>query len=397
MVNQKDPQAEERHTLEALEQFAGEDASAAAAAFDWLFPRTERYLYHVYKTTALQNEDIADLIQEVRIRAWERRRTFRNLGFAAWLGWLRRIARNLMLDFLDKRGSEVIPDWPWEEEEDLQLLDMLDQSVGKELFYLADVIWLELEATLTPEENHCRLLAAQLYYLDHWSSEEILALFTHREPDKQPLTRSQLDSWLTATGTLRYLAFNELCYHPERLTAHLLGCSNMVSAAMLDAILMEATSHPDKACPFRDWSWEETQAIIWRYFRGVEAHVIENHLHIGLTAEQLQALYVRCSAQFPFIDKIKALRAWLDGLFAVGVDRNHILREPELWQRLVFEYRYRYELPIREIYERIAPAAKQIGYIISLEMLMVWLSGNRLLKRLQRYYMDKERRIEALA
>ncbi|HLK60233.1 MAG TPA: sigma-70 family RNA polymerase sigma factor [Chthonomonadaceae bacterium] len=398
-----DQKAEERRTLEALEQFAGEDTSAAAAAFDWLFPRIERFLYHVYKTTSLPSEEIADLIQEVRIRAWERRRTFRNLGFAAWLGWLRRVAHNLMVDRFRKRGPEVTIERTIEDEngdedpEDLPILDLMIRAIGAELYHLADVIWLELDETLSQEEHHRRLLAAQLYYQDQWSAEEILAHFSHAHPILPPLPRAALNAWLSHGGTLRHLAFHELYYAPEHLAAHLLGLPEETDASALNALLAAAQSPPDTQCPCPDWTWEETRMILWRYFREVTLEEWKQYFAVSPDDEVYSAFFTRCAEYFPFLQKAIALQAWLEGLPALGEDREKILGKPKLWQRLAFEYRYRRALPLRDIHERTAPPAQQVGYQITSDMLNTWLSGKQLLNKLVQRFAEREPRGGAYA
>ncbi len=70
----------------------------STAAFNALYQRTHQTVFrYIYGLGAGSTQDAEDLTAETYIRAWKARRRFRGNAQAA-LGWLLRIARNLVFD-----------------------------------------------------------------------------------------------------------------------------------------------------------------------------------------------------------------------------------------------------------------------------------------------------------
>ncbi|MBT3391591.1 MAG: sigma-70 family RNA polymerase sigma factor [Chloroflexi bacterium] len=70
----------------------------STAAFNALYRRTHQTVFrYIYGLGAGSTQDAEDLTAETYIRAWQARRRFRGDAQAA-LGWLLRIARNLVFD-----------------------------------------------------------------------------------------------------------------------------------------------------------------------------------------------------------------------------------------------------------------------------------------------------------
>jgi len=79
----------------------------SAAAFTALYERTQLIVFrYIYALHGAPREDVEDLWVETYLRAWRRRYTFIGSEDAA-LGWLLKIARNLVFDARRRRHVEV--------------------------------------------------------------------------------------------------------------------------------------------------------------------------------------------------------------------------------------------------------------------------------------------------
>jgi DNA-directed RNA polymerase specialized sigma24 family protein len=304
-----------------LGSFCGPDEAAARGALDRLATPARRFIRAVV-TDRLSRDDVEEVIQTALLKAWVNRLSFVNRGQAAWYGWLKRIARNACVDLFRARGEETGEPIPEDiEDDELPLIErFMTEIMGRELFELADSVWLEVDAS-SPEHQDRSLIAVQLLYFDGWSFEDVLSLLSDVRPDAAPLTRKQIDSWLEAPSNLRWVIYQELLYPPDRLAAHLLGLQPHEGVRELELALISTRSG---ACPdavYRNWTVQEAEAILWRYYR--EASIEETAQQIkDLPPEALMAVFANCALLFPFRSKCEYLCGWLD-----EVDVNEVGRD----------------------------------------------------------------------
>jgi DNA-directed RNA polymerase specialized sigma24 family protein len=375
-----------------LDRFCGPDEAAARAAMDRLAPRARRYLAALL-SDRVSRDDLDELVQTALSKAWESRPAFVNRGRAAWYGWLKRIARNACVDMARGRPAEVgIEALDEVDDGELPLIErFMTAAVGEALFALADSVWLELDDSCPAAQRDRCLLAVQLYYFESWSLDDVLALLSEARPDEPPFTRGRLDSWLEQPANLRLVAYRQLLYAPERLTAHLLGLPPHAGATELERALAAVRAGKAPAELMPGWTAAEAEAILWRYYRGLSAEETAQRLEKRGDSENLDALFVRCGLVFPFRSQCETICAWLDEVDVTGMDQKGLIGDKSgLWRRLAFEYRYRYNQPLRDVHDRIHPAALVVRYALTPEVLNMWISGGRLLDKLRRAYDARE-------
>ncbi|MDW8366093.1 MAG: sigma factor [Abditibacteriales bacterium] len=367
----------------ALDIFTSAEEDAAWRAWERLRTLSQRYLWKCLREWGCYNpDDQQDVIHNAFLRIWNARTRFQNKGVAAWRAYVKMTAHRCFVDqWREKQRVPLVEgeegeDWDWSQVRDEEMPDvvsLINSLLGNELFHCANVLWLGLDPTLPAEVHHRQLLAAQLYYLDGDSWEQVC--------DTLPsLTRETLDAWLSHAGVIRYLAYQEIYYSNESLARHLLGAP----AADLDELMRQATYAASEAQPPPGWTWDAVKVILWRYRNGLTVDQILQRLDCPYSREDLQALLDRLTALLPFSSQMVRVLSALDR--APGLDARSVLGGRGLWQRLVFQYRYGDDLPHRDIQERTQPAAEHVGYEVRLDVLNVWLSGGRLLRQLAEFY-----------
>lgn len=365
----------------ALDTFAGADGDAAWQAWERLRALSWRYLEKCLRDWGCHNpDDQQDIIHNAFLKIWSARARFQNRGVPAWRAYVKMTVHRCFIDQL--REKQRVPlvegedDWDWSQVTEGEMPDvasLINSLLGNELFHCANVLWLGLDPALSEEVHHRQLLAAQLYYLDGDSWEQVC--------DTLPsLTRETLDAWLSHAGVIRYLAYQEIYYSNESLARHLLG----LSPADLDELMRRATDAASEAPPPPGWTWEEVKVILWRYRNGLTVEQILQRLDCPYDREDLRALLDRLTALMPFSLQMARVLSALDR--APGLDARSVLKERGLWQRLAFQYRYGDDLTHHDIQERTQPAAERVGYEVKLDVLNVWLSGGRLLRQLAEFY-----------
>lgn len=360
-----------------LAKFVGPSEALAQAAFDRLMSATAPILDRHLRTYLSREEDRQDVIQEVRIRAWRYRNRFQNRGFGSWLSFVKLTAERCAVDLARGRAADLSVDDPtWREipEDELPVVaDFFEFTRNRELLYrLADDLWLGEGGA----DFDRRLLAGKLFYLDGMSWDRLAA--------RLKVDRRTLDTWLTDPIVLRHVAYAGLYLDNARLTRHLLGLASPDED--LSSLLMKARDRSEEAPP-EGWTWPEVYAVLWRYrFARLTEH-IQAMPECGLGRAELEALFDRCRANFPFENIISTLAARF-GPLSVG---EETLKGTSLWRRLVFQFASADELPHRDIHDRMSPPAAVAGFSLTLGMLNVWLSNGRLAKAIRDHY---RRRIE---
>lgn len=372
----------------ALECFSRDGETEQRQALEQLIALSresiERYLRDRME---IRDESLRqDLIQETFVKLWDRRAAFRNQGVSAWHGLLRRVASNCYYDTL-RRKRDLPQDEAWLREAEGEswndeweaVYKLLTDALAGQLYYTANLLWLDLDPALSAASHDRQFLAAQLYYLDGWPWEEVLDFLKTQPPLEEPaLTRDSLLSWLRHPGVLRLLAFRELYFSNDRLAAHLLGF-DVPAAHELDRVMQRASAQPPAG-----FTWEEASVILWRYRYNRSAQEIAKNPQCPLTLEQITALLASLALGQPFSIKMESLLKHVPTLKTQAQ-----LDKPALWQRLTFQYGYSAdELPQRDILERVQPAAQRVDFDLNEGQLTAWLSGKRLLKSLIGYYIE---------
>jgi DNA-directed RNA polymerase specialized sigma24 family protein len=371
---------------EDLERFAGVDEAAAREAFARLCVDGRRILEAFLKRRVENDQDREDAIQDALANVWKARARFRNQGGAAWRGLLRLTAMRCWLDRVGRTaGRPSEPEDALEQlpDEDLPTADDVISQVSLaidagRLYDQANVLWLALDPAVSPTVHTRQLLAAQLFYLDREPWDQVLRLLPPEAPGEPPLTREVLDCWLSHAGVLRLLAYQTLYFSNHRLAACILGLPESTEPRALDEMMRLAVREdPGPAAP-GGWKWPVVVVLLWRYRSALTAREILSRSDCPYDPDALEGVLVRSAALLPFSTEMAKLLSAL----ARAPRAREALGAPGLWQRLAFQYRYQDDLPQRDIQERTAPAAEQVGYSITPGVLNVWLSGGRLLRRL---------------
>ncbi len=372
-----------------LKRFCGPNEEEARSALSCLEPSARLYLQKVLGSIQSPNTR-EDLIQEALVKAWDKRNRFKSYQRKAWFGWVATIARNLVADQVRSKPSKLEePISDNEVESGPSFVDhFINELTAEELFALADEIWLNLDPACIPEHRNRCLLAIQLYYFEGWQLEEVLDHFTDVYSDNRLITRADIDTWLENPANLRLAAYHELLFPPDRLTIHLLDLPTGTSRHDLDDLLLNSETR-NVVCEQANSRWTDLnfEAILWLYFRCATVNETVNCMNNRISAEEIEDLRVRSKYHYPFIDQCRKICRWLDTVDISGSSPENLIGEKSrIWERLTFEYRYRYSLPGSDVYDRVSPTADVLKYSISSDTINSWTSGGRLLNRLKRAY-----------
>lgn len=365
----------------ALQNLGGADERTARQALDTLDAASRPWLVNVLCRRTGSRELAQDAVQDAFIKIWRSRESFTDRGVAAWHGYLKTVAERCYLDRVAKERRELATeDLERVPDEDLPVvLDMLNVTTQDEalrhLYRCADLLWLEMDSTLSARMHARQALAAHYFYLDGLSWQETLELLGPQPLGEAPLTRQTLDKWLMEAGVLRRMAFDVLYYDKSRLAWHLLGQPEPVHVGQLDG-LMRALASGQLAV--------EISVLLWRYGCALRPEEIVGRDPRLLNVSQVAAVLDSLEARLPFKENMERILVSLQS--ALGMRTMTLFQTPGLWQRMAFHYNYVEELPHLDINARLQPAAERAGYKINPGILNVWLSGKRLLTSLARAY-----------
>jgi hypothetical protein len=385
----------------ALEFLSSPDEAKAREALGHLSAHARRYLRVSLHERVQPEESVEDVIQETLIRIWKARSGFRNLGVPAWFRFLKVTALRCWADTIRARpaetdldpldGSEIVSNT---EADDIDLL--LDAIYAGQdttfFFHAATVLFCGLDPALSSPEHRRQLLAAQLYYLESASLDQLLRLLPSPPGDSRP-SPEDLADWLSHPGVLRYLAFAELFLSNEEVAAHILGNDQdpMLDESSISCPHKDQPRHPhpavaDGPSSSPRWPPEEGRVLWWRYRYGMTVDEIMLRRDCPVGPEEVRELCDRSAAFLPFGCMMERLLGYFRQ--RAGMSPEEAYSTADLWQRLAFQYRYHESLPHADIRERTQPAAILVGYTVKLENLNMWLSGRRLLTRLARFCED---------
>lgn len=345
-----------------IERFTGQDEGAASESFAVLCQRLRPFLNRHLLRLIPREADREDLIQAVLTKIWSKRDQFRPATVGAWYQFAATAAWRAGIDFQrsEAKVSQV------EEVEDFGSVEPIVEtfstlaSSARKLYEVADITWLKADPNIPLQERDRRILAAQLFYTDEASVEEILALLgTHR-----PVTRRDLDEWFTDPAVLLGLCFRHLYRPNEPLACQIFG----VPPSQLDAF----SDHGH----LEGWSPIELKIGVLRTRNGLKSEKL-GRVVAGATPELIESAARKCRDLFPFAELARDIKWSLRHSPKVASELN-------LWKRLVFQYHVADELPQKQILERIAPAAEVFGVSITANVLNAWLSIGRLFGQLER-------------
>ena len=329
---------------ELLQDFTGPDVARAQAAFDRLAQDIRPSLLRYFGRRLQSNEAREDAIGEVIQKLWQSRESFKPGSELGWRRYILTIAQRGQIDAARRSGSrpsEVLIDSvdSFAEEGDYAAR-FLDAAIRGELYDVADRHWLGWKDELPRSERDRRVLAAKLLHIDKLPWRSVCRL-VHLWNDMGEPDRATLESWLAQDGPYLTMAFDEL-YIP--------------SSALADHVI----------------------ATLGLDLEGEEADWIRKRAAAAPFSETNEEWSDRWIATLPFKSLVKALHLTL----AEPPCREHLLAQPGLWKRLVFEYYAVDELPHKDIAERTAAAARESGFELNATTLNNWLSMGRLAKEL---------------
>ncbi|HWA84406.1 MAG TPA: sigma-70 family RNA polymerase sigma factor [Fimbriimonadaceae bacterium] len=354
--------------------FAQAPDDEAAVAFDKLFLVVRPRLVRHFRRSRLAEDDCSDLVQTVTDRVWSSRRSFEPNGFAAWWGFVLRIASNCATDLFRQKGRRAedtlinvgeIPDHD---------RDYLDILLRDDIFDAADALWLGLPRRQR-KQNRDRLLAAQLFYLHGLEWRDIAQML-----GKDARTVSdELDEWLLDGAVLRHLAYVELYWSNDKLAGYLLRPNKPLEPLELDQ-LNEALLRDEFSAGVSDWTAREAFIVLRRIRNGLTTDRIMAFHRYNFDRSEVEGVAERARGRFPIPQAGKRLRAAYE-----PKGQAERLTESGLWRRLVFQYEFCDDLPQKQIFERTGPAADVVDAKMTSVMLNGWISMNRLLAQLAAY------------
>jgi RNA polymerase sigma-70 factor (ECF subfamily) len=131
--------------------------SGSLPAFEQLFRAHERRIYSLALRMVGDVAAAEDLTQDTFVRAWENLRSLRHEG--AFAGWLRRIALNLIWDYIRRRS-------PTEELRDDVADDLPDQGAPAEQVLAESSLAKKVQAAVMGLPEHQRVVVAMFYWED---------------------------------------------------------------------------------------------------------------------------------------------------------------------------------------------------------------------------------------
>ena len=374
----------------AWERVSLPDRRAALEAFDALCRhlrvRMQRFLVVKYQADA---QDAEDAVQTAFIKLSKAAPTSVWPNEQAGRSWLFQTVKTCFFDVIRGRGIDPPP--PSSPDDKRDFVKQLHAAILLgEIFHFADAFWLGLDPSLSPAAYKRFLLAAQMYYLEGCSNTEIPRLLGCPPADEPEVTAALVLKWVHDPGVIRLLAYHTLRLEHGPLIAALLGVAEArVSPNLLQDLWVRALALPPEEPALGELTWALVALILLRYRDNYPVSAVAAQTPCrewGYTAEQIQERIATITARLPFAGLMLDL---LESLEEDTVEPRPVLVDPGLWKRLAFQYWYREQIPLHDVYERIRLASDQVDYKLNSDMLNTWLSGRQLSKRLVKYWWDR--------
>lgn len=330
---------------------------------------TARFLSHYLRRYFARREDREDAISTVRLRILPRAGELKFPNRAAWFAYVARAAAHCAIDTLRKCDEGLMdnPDEiPAEDYPYVELVACLIEDADL-VHRLADELWLEVDPRLSEGERKRRLFAAQLFYLNGLSWDQICQILSANGT----VTRETLDEWLGNRSLLLCLAYAKLYRDNERLTGTIVDPKNPPSSRELDQLTELARSRT--STPPDGWSWPEIEIVMLRYRNGLcDRKILQ--MCPWADAKTLAKVVKMAEPRMPFATNAQSLVA--------GVQKRRIpgqpLKTPGPWRRMAFQYGAVDSLPYDHILERMNPATRAADVRFTKGMLTVGLAGRYL-------------------
>jgi DNA-directed RNA polymerase specialized sigma24 family protein len=330
-------------------------AAGDEGAFERIWPRSKRYLSVILANKVKSSTQLEDILQEVARKAWQSRASFDVRGVRQWFSYLRTAGERCLYDLRNAdhgdASLEAVQASGVQFEGASSEQALIHEMTRSDIYDLADELWL-WKTELDQHARRRRLITAQLFYVDRRAWQDVCRL---AGGDLFPLTRDELDRWLSDPSVGRALAYSQLYLCSEALYEHLLGCDG--------------------------WTPGEKMAIEWHYRHGLLPGQILVRMQGVLDEQVLNDLLARCVAKYPFLEEMARLQERLQHVPQL----RQCLTEPDLWKRLAFQYDCHDDVSHRGIRERTAPPADRAGYRLTMAVLNSWLSNHRIYTELVKH------------
>jgi len=346
--------------------FRGDDEFAAGEAFRRLWGAFDKRLVNLLVSGGMRRDDAEDQAQIARIRFWERRLKLEIPNAGAWWGLVRKMGRNLAIDWA--RGKHDSDGGTWDEgqeipDEDMPYVDAIVVASQhlRRLYDAADDLW--LGKTTSAEDE--ALLAVQLCFLDGFDRESAAHLLQ--------VSTGQVDKWLKDPAVLTRFAYRQIFWPNDALAGFVLRPEKPFTSAELDDLAVAARE--GRGEPPEGWAWNEVLIVLVRLRNGLLSEQIVRFEKCGMDADSLETFLGQVRTQYPFEKVVRTLQQRLDR-------DGETLSGGGLWKRLAFQYHVSAELPNRQILERMEPAASTANVKITEAMLNNWIGLGRLWSQL---------------
>lgn len=317
---------------------------------------------------------IEDLIQETRIRLWQRRESLCFDSNAQWLTYAKLVADNIARDTYHKELRELpMSDTSdrWEDSSSASFVSVIESALESEgLLAAADDLWLGER----PDGHDLRLLAATLLVRDNRRSSEVLTLL--RRDGR--LAGEELPALIGGRRTLLELAYRSLHIQSNAIAVQVLG------AKLTDLPKVVSVINRGRTWRGRTGTWTAFDAkVALRKCCDFESTsvILRSYSHEKHT--DVVAVTVRLRSHLPFISTMKSLR---EQLAPQGIPMS-CYAESGLWKRLAFQYVSGDGLPHLDFVDWFSPVAAEAGYPLTAERLHTWISIRRLASELRKELM----------
>lgn len=330
-------------------------------AYEFLYQDGTKVLHAFLRKLDAKPDDAEDIIQKVFFAVLQRRLSAHFAAEGQWYFFLKRSARNALIDLLKASKKETSTEVDFEDPSARTDEAFFDRVREKGLYRVADLLWLGSE----PTDYAFKLNAATLLYIKGKEPGEVFRFIAASKATQKPDSPEALWDWVSHKTVLRQVAYNALYRSNDQLAAQLLD----TQCEDLKGLWLFVCHNPPDSQPVKGWLCWEVEVILRRYRNGDSLSKVCKDLTDRLDDTRISAVCDRCRASFPFVKVMTGLLTRLHG----HPLKKETLSENDLWKRLVFQYYYANRLIQDDVKERVTSAAEVAGY--SLNNVNQWTGG----------------------